>query len=219
MVQVFQPEEVSFDLKNPRYNIAPTQIIPVVAVCEDKKRLLASQWGFVPGWAQDPLIGSRMINARAETLAIKPAFKSSFLHNRCLIPADGFYEWHTTGKDKQAFYIHAEDDDTFAFAGLYSVWNGAATGPLTSCTIVTTAADSLMSPIHDRMPVILPESKWDAWLDPGETREEIIQRILQTPHGRQMRMYMVSMLVNSPTNDTEQCIAEYHPGPAKDLFT
>jgi putative SOS response-associated peptidase YedK len=211
LVAVFQPDIVDADIQRPRFNIAPMQTVPALILREDKRTLLAAQWGFVPHWARDPKIGNRMINARSETLTAKPAFKSAVRHTRCLIPADGFYEWKVTGQKKQPFHIHAEDDALFAFAGLYSIHDELSPDGFISCTIITTAAERFMIHVHDRMPVILNESRWNDWLDPAKTDDETIQGLLGSPSEKKMRMTMVSTLVNSPTNDGEQCIAECQP--------
>src|SRR5690554_4724101 len=169
-------------LLEPSYNVAPTN--DVYAVTEDgtTRRVDAFHWGLVPSWAKDPKIGSRMINARAETLATKNAFRSSFRRRRCIVPVDGFYEWRTVPgqRRKQPVYIHRPDGEPLAFAGLWSVWqrDGDTGPPLRSCTIVTTTANETLAPVHDRMPVILPPSRWDEWLDPANDDTETLGRLL-----------------------------------------
>jgi len=155
----------------PEYNVAPTT--DVYAVFEDgSTRVLAPfHWGLVPFWAKDPSIGNRMINARADGLATKNAYRNAFKRRRCLVPADGFYEWRavTGQKTKQPYFIHRRDDEPLAFAGLWETWTpkgGDGTDRLRSTTIITTDANETMAPIHDRMPVVLPPSAWDRWLDP-----------------------------------------------------
>ncbi|TNE92543.1 MAG: SOS response-associated peptidase [Deltaproteobacteria bacterium] len=155
------------DGMHPLYNIAPTDPVPGVVQGKDGSRLMWEfRWGLIPFWAKDPKIGVRMINARAETIATKPAFKDSFKHRRMLVVADGFYEWRTEDGVKQPYHIRRIDRLPFAMAGLYAKWKPPGTdSPLVSCTIVTTEPNALTSQIHDRMPVILPPETWDAWLD------------------------------------------------------
>lgn len=191
----------------PRYNVAPTQ--PVLAVPNnrpDKMELML--WGLIPGWAKDTAIGSKMINARAETLAEKPSFKHAYKRRRCLILADGFYEWKAISgsRAKQPMYIHLKDRQPFAFAGLWEVWHPGDENIL-SCTIITTEPNEFMADIHTRMPAILPPSAWEDWLDPAEKKPEELDRLLRPYPAAEMAAYPVSMLVNSPANDTAECIA------------
>ena len=207
IIAAFEPVTVKAGLDHPRYNIAPMQKVPVVRGARGARVLEDCQWGFIPSWAKDQADGSRMINARAETVAAKPAFRAAFLKTRCLIPADGFYEWQETESGKQPVYIHPADDEPFVFAGLYSAWTGAGPGTmLLSCTIVTKDADEFMAPIHRRMPVILPQEAWDAWTDPANADAAGLLRILAGAHGRQLTRLNVSKVVNSPANDDERCI-------------
>lgn len=208
VLAVFAPHGVSTDLSLPRYNIAPMQQVPVVTSQGGERILGNCQWGFVPEWARDSSIGSRMINARVETVAVKPAFRQAFRTGRCLIPADGFYEWRTSEAGKQPFLIRTVDSEPFAFAGLCSSWNDVSTGQrLNSCTILTRAADSFMAPVHDRMPVILPDVFWNAWLERSQNADVLIQQILAAAVAKPLVMARVSKLVNSPANDSEDCIA------------
>ena len=208
VVAVFAPRTIKADISRPRYNIAPMQQVPVVTGRGEERTLRDCQWGLVPGWARDPSVGNRMINARIETVAVKPAYRTAFLHGRCLIPADGFYEWQKTRAGKKPIRIHALDNEPFAFAGLYSAWSGdGSTQVLLSCVILTREADDFMAQVHNRMPVILPEALWEAWTDPSGTAETILQRVVAEPFGRKLVMTRVSDLVNSPANDSEQCIA------------
>lgn len=191
----------------PRYNVAPTQ--PVLAVPNnhpDKMEFML--WGLIPGWAKDTAIGSKMINARAETLAEKPSFKHAYKRRRCLILADGFYEWQTIpgSKAKQPMFIHLADRKPFGFAGLWETWHPGDENIL-SCTIITTEPNELMSKIHNRMPVILPPSAWEEWLDPAELKPEALDHLLKAYPASEMAAYPVSTLVNSPANDTPDCIA------------
>ena len=156
-------------LFEPRYNVAPTQLVPAVRQEDGKRRLAMLRWGLIPSWAKDAKIGYRLINARSDTVATKPSFRSAFKRRRCLVAADGFYEWKRDGKVKQPFFIHRRDEEPFAFAGLWEGWENPEDGKeVQSCSLTTTEANELMAPIHDRMPVILAESAYDRWLDAGE---------------------------------------------------
>jgi putative SOS response-associated peptidase YedK len=157
-----------------RYNIAPTQD---VLVLNAERQLVWKRWGLIPSWAKDAKIGNSLINARADGVADKPSFRSAFKRGRCLVIADGFYEWRKDGKVKQPFFIHMKDDRPFAFAGLAEHWSKGEK-PIDSCTIITTDPNSMMAPIHDRMPVILPKDAYDVWLDPGFQDKE---RLLALP--------------------------------------
>lgn len=191
----------------PRYNIAPTQPVAVVAN-DGKNRLDFYTWGLIPAWAKDPQIGSRMINARAETLAEKPSFKTAFRRRRCLILADGFYEWQKqpTGKAKTPMYIRLASQQPFAFAGLWERWNSQDGSMILSCTIITTEPNELMQTIHNRMPVILPAEAYQKWLEPGEQNLEELAPLLKPYPAEHMVGHPVSTLVNSPANDLPQCI-------------
>jgi len=200
------PETVDL---SPRYNIAPSQAVAVVRHLPGKniRQLDLLRWGLVPGWAKDIKISYRMINARAETLAQKPAFRTAFKKRRCLIAADGFYEWLHSGKTKQPFFVHLKNGGVFGFAGLWESWKDHDGNLIESCTIITTSANSLVQKIHDRMPVILPPAKYDAWLTDG-SRENFLQQLLAPYPSDEMEAYKVSPEVNSPKNDTAACI---HP--------
>ncbi|MFY9569979.1 MAG: SOS response-associated peptidase, partial [Blastocatellia bacterium] len=175
------------------------------------KQLLSMRWGLVPYWATDPKIGSKLINARAETLADKAAFKDAFRRRRCLVAADGFYEWEKTGGKKTPLFIHLKSQRSFVFAGLYDKWSSPLGETLLSCTIITTEANDLVRPIHDRMPVILPKDLADLWLD-AEIDDHRLLDLLQPYPADKMSAYQVSTLVNSVKNDSPQCIE-----PASDL--
>jgi putative SOS response-associated peptidase YedK len=199
----------------PRYNIAPSQ--PVAVVPNDGKNTLDFYvWGLVPFWAKDPKIGNRMINARAETLAEKPSFKSAFRRRRCLVLADGFYEWRrkpnasgskSTGA-KTPMYIKMTSGEPFAFAGLWETWNAPDGSQLISCNIITTEPNELVSQIHNRMPVILPTTAYQTWLDPHERAPSELSPLLKPYPSNQMVSYPVSKQVNNPTNDLPTCIQE-----------
>ena len=191
----------------PRYNIAPTQ--PVAVVPNDgKNKLDFFTWGLVPSWAKDPAIGNRMINARAETLAEKPAFRAAFRRRRCLILADGFFEWRQEpgGKRKTPMYIQLQSGKPFALAGLWELWHSTDGSDILSCTIITTTPNELMETIHNRMPVILPPTAYSLWLDPGEKNPEEVSPLLRPYPAEVMTAYPISLLVNDPKNDRPEII-------------
>jgi putative SOS response-associated peptidase YedK len=192
----------------PRYNIAPTQ--PILAIPNDgKNKADFFLWGLIPSWSKDPSIANKLINARGETIAEKPSFRGSFKYKRCLIPADGFYEWKTeTGqKTKTPYFIHMKDRKPFAFAGLWDEWHSPEGSMLRTCTIITTEPNELMSNLHNRMPVILDKKNYAEWLEPApQTRENLIHLIQPFPADR-MSAYPVSTLVNVPNNDRIELIA------------
>ena len=202
-------EEFGFDASSvelpPNYNVAPTQGVAAVLAENGHRRLEILRWGLIPSWADDPQIGSRMINARAETAPEKPSFRKSFRERRCLIPADGFYEWKRTNGAKQPYYIHMKAGRTFAFAGLWESWKGDGGPEIRSCTILTTKPNALAGEIHDRMPVILPTGSYDVWLDPEADRDELYGLLAPYPED-EMEAYPVSRFVNSPQNNDPQCI-------------
>ena len=206
-IQAAFPELIVPDGIEPRYNIAPSQ--PVAVVPNDgQNRLDFFVWGLIPSWAKDPSIGNRLINARAESLAEKPSFRSAFRRRRCLVLADGFYEWRQEPgrKTKTPMYIQLQDGRPFAFAGLWENWNSPDGSNILSCTIITTEPNSLMSNIHNRMPVILPHEKFDAWLDPEEQEPARLSQLLAPYPPDIMQAHPVSMLVNSPANESPDCV-------------
>lgn len=191
----------------PRFNIAPTQ--PVLAIPNDDKNTADFfVWGLIPMWAKDPGIGNRLINARAETLAEKPAFRGSLKHKRCLILADGFYEWKAgpTGKIKTPFFIHMNHRRPFAFAGLWDSWSGPDGSQVKSCTIITTVPNNLMALIHNRMPVILHPRDYAKWLDPSTQTPDGLTPLLKPYPDDEMNAYPVSTLVNKPGNDLPELV-------------
>lgn len=197
-----------------RFNLAPTQEAAVVRVPSPgaPRHLDLLRWGLVPYWAEDPSIGNRMINARSESVADKPAYRSSFRKQRCLVPTDGFYEWKKEGKLKQPYHIRRKDRLPFAFAGLWSRWRpkGGGVGdiqPLETFTILTTDANELIRPLHDRMPVIIGPESFDLWLDPRVDDRARLQELLVPYDPSVMETVPVSRLVNSPANDVADCIA------------
>ncbi len=190
-----------------RYNIAPTQSVPVIRQDprEPVRRASLMRWGLVPYWAKDVSVGYKMINARAETAAEKPAFKESLQRRRCLIPADGFYEWPRRVKAKQPFHFGLQDDSLFAFAGLWDRWRAPDGTTLETCTIPTTTPNQLLADVHDRMPAILPPTIYDLWLDPGFRDLAAITAMLKPYDARQMRRHAVSTRVNNVANDDSEC--------------
>jgi putative SOS response-associated peptidase YedK len=193
----------------PRYNIAPTQSAPVVRPAADGtgRELAMLRWGLIPSWAKDASIGNKMINARAETVAEKPSFRSAFRHRRCLVPADGFYEWRREGEIRQPFRIGMKGGAPFAFAGLWESWTGQEDGTaIETFTIITTNANRRLLPIHARMPVILAPEAYDTWLDVGPRTAEPALAILRPFREDPMAFYRVSTHVNSPRNDDPNCL-------------
>ncbi len=204
--ETFSWLNISGDIK-PRYNIAPSQPIAVVPN-DGKKRLDFFVWGLIPSWAKDPQIGTRLINARSETLAQKPSFRAAYRRRRCLVLADGFYEWRKEpgSKSKTPMYIQMESRDPFAFAGLWESWHSSDGSEVLSCTIITTEPNSLLKRIHNRMPVILPRDGYNRWLDPEEREPAQLVDLLQPYPAEEMIAYPVSRLVNSPNNENPACI-------------
>ena len=190
----------------PRYNIAPTQ--PVLAVVNDGgRRAEFMRWGLIPFWAKDPKIGSRMINAVGETAAAKPAFRAAFKKRRCLVLADGFFEWRKEGKAKVPTYIFLKSGEPFAMAGLWETWKNPEGELLRSCTIVTTQPNEFIAPIHNRMPVILSQETEALWLDPMTEEASTLNPLLIPSPSEDLDSYVVSNLVNSPKNSGPECIA------------
>jgi putative SOS response-associated peptidase YedK len=199
LVETFEIEEYPSSI-TPNYNIAPTQEVAAVVEEEDKRKLEMLHWGLIPSWAKDPAIGNKMINARAETVSEKPSFRSAFKKRRCLILADGFYEWKKTDDGKQPYHVKMEDGSPFAFAGLWESW-GKNGEEIHSCTIITTEANDLMSEIHHRMPVILPPEDHAMWLDPDFDEKEPLTTLLKPYPADAMEAYPVSRKVNKPSNN------------------
>lgn len=202
----FRLEDTALDLK-PRYNIAPGQEAPVV-IHEATKTPAMMRWGLVPSWAKDPAIGNKMINARAETITEKPSFKRLIERRRCLVLADGFYEWRKEERGKVPMRFVLKNRDPFAFAGLWDRWRTPDGAELRTFTIITTAANELMRPVHDRMPVILAPDAEEPWLDAGSVNPAAILSSLKPYPSESMEAYDVTTLVNSPKNDRPECIAE-----------
>lgn len=200
-----------FDLSDvpelaPRYNIAPTQDVAAVRTGEGGGReLVKLHWGLIRSWAKERAMGARMINARAETLVEKPAFRSAFRARRCLLVADGFYEWQKLGTRKQPHFIGFKDGRPFAFAGLWERWRGEGSEHVESCTIVTTEANELLAPIHDRMPVILNPDDFALWINPSVSETDRLTGLLGPYPSEPLQAYPVSLLVNNPASDTPAC--------------
>jgi putative SOS response-associated peptidase YedK len=189
------------------YNIAPGQEVMAVVKAEAELRAGSLRWGLVPAWAKDPKIGYRMINARAETAAEKPSFRRALRQRRCLILADGFYEWRRAGRQKTPMYIRLRSGEPFAFAGLWEWWHGPDGIPLSSCAILTTGANALMQPIHHRMPVILDRAAESLWLDNEITEPQALLPVLAPFDAEAMDAYEVSSEVNSARHNSPACIA------------
>ncbi len=187
----------------PRYNIAPSQEVPGVRHREERE-LAMLRWGLIPSWAKDIKTGYRMVNARAETVAQRPAFRAAFRRRRCLLPADGFYEWQARGRYKQPYFIRRKDGDLMAFAGLWEHWEGEGE-VIESCTLIVTDANPLLRPIHDRMPVIIDRADYDRWLLPTEDFAGLLALLRPYPEGA-LEAYPVSPYVNNPRHDDPRCI-------------
>ncbi len=204
LIKTFLVDEAYTQL-GPSYNIAPGNRVLSVVVKEGRRLLVDFQWGLVPHWAQDPSIGRRLINARAESVAGKPSFKSAFTSRRCLIISSGFYEWRNEGTRKVPFFIRLESGKSFSFAGLYESWTSPDGIELRTCTIITTEPNAIMKPIHNRMPVILPRDREARWLDFSADQDKAMG-VLEPYPNDDMIAYPVSPQVNSPKNDSPECI-------------
>lgn len=220
-VAAYFDTEAPETLLEPSWNVAPTKDVYAVLADGSTRHLDAFHWGLVPRWAKDPKIGSRLINARAETLATSNAFRSAFRKRRCIVPVTGFYEWRKTPgvKVKQPFFVHHPDGVPYAFAGLWEVWRGpdGDQEPLRSCTIVTTTPNEPMRAIHDRMPVILPPKRWDRWLDRDEEDTDLLGQLLVPASPEVIAMRPVSTQVNNVRNDGPELTDEAAPADLADL--
>jgi len=202
----FHADLPSFDYQ-PRYNIAPGQRITAVIAHEGKNRIGELKWGLVPSWAKDEKIGYKTLNAKAETVHEKPAFKTAFLRRRCVIPADGFYEWQKTADDKQPMRILLKNHEIFGMAGLYDTWVAPDGSKLHSCTLITTKPNGLVAPIHDRMPVILRREDEAIWLDRERQDPELLHSLLVPFPEDEMMFYPVDKMVGNVRNEVPACIA------------
>jgi putative SOS response-associated peptidase YedK len=206
LAKKFQTENL-LDLQ-PSYNVAPSQTIPIIRNEQGHRLFALAKWGLIPSWAKDIKIGYNTINARADTVAEKPSFRSAFQHRRCLIPADGYFEWQETvgSKTKQPWYISLKSQEPIALAGLWEHWQGKDGSVIESCTIIVTAGNELMQPIHDRMPVILSPKTWDTWLDTTNNNKQGLQTLLTQYPSDEMTAWRVSTQVNSPRHNDRNCI-------------
>ena len=236
LAERFQVDEVKVDGDEANYNVAPRALVMAVRQRDDERVLSRLRWGLVPSWAKDVSMGDRMINARAETVATKPAYQRAFAKKRCIIPADGFYEWKVVGPPstpkgrpkKQPMFVHRRDGEPLAFAGLWEVWkvpegpdgqrpDAAAIdgvgddGWLRSCVIVTTSANDMLSPIHERMPVLLPESAWADWLDPANEDTDALRGLLVPAPDDILEVWPVSSAVNKADNNTPDLVRPVPP--------
>jgi putative SOS response-associated peptidase YedK len=233
LVERFGVDEVVIeDTPEPDYNVAPRKAVmtivqrglddPETAADGGVRVLEEMRWGLVPSWSKDVKIGDRLINARAESLAEKSAFKTAFRKRRCIIPADGFYEWRRLEgpKRKQPMFIHRRDGEPIGFAGLWEVWRESADEPwLLSCAIVTTRANATMEPIHDRMPVMLPETGWDPWLDVRIHERDVLDPLLEPAPDADIEVWPVSTNVNRADNNGPELVERVEPETPNTLFS
>ncbi|MBT3878316.1 MAG: SOS response-associated peptidase [Candidatus Scalindua sp.] len=195
----------------PRYNISPSHYVYIISRNANQENILEMmKWGLVPSWSKDPKMGNRMINARVETVAIKPSFKHILKTNRCLVPCSGFYEWKTVDKRKVPYYIGLKNSKTFCLAGLYDIWTDSDGNNLKTFTIITTQPNNTLKPIHSRMPVILHEELEDQWLNTKTQDPDSIVRLLRSYPDDDMISHVVSSEVNNPENDNPQLIKQVH---------
>lgn len=204
----FGADDVATEAPAPSYNVAPTDQVFAVAEHDDRRLLGAFRWGLIPWWAKEKKIGARNINARSESVASKPSFRDSFQQRRCLIPADGFYEWERKDKGKLPHYIYASDGHPLALAGLWATWRDPEDENirLRTCTVITGVPNDRVAGIHDRMPVILPADSWDAWLDRNNTDVDELQSLLGVYPSGALSEHAVSTLVNSVANNVPELI-------------
>ena len=228
LVARFSVDEPAAARHEPSYNVAPRATVYAVrdrdggdgdrSEDQGRRRYLSDlRWGLIPSWAKDPKVGDRMINARAESLADKPAYERAFRRHRCLVPAEGFYEWHGRGSRKQPMFVHRRDGEPMAFAGLWAAWRDAhdADGEwLRSCAIVTTNANDALAPLHDRMPVVLEERDWDRWLDPDSGDVDTLSDLLRPASDDLLVAYPVGTAVNSAENDGPELVERVELEPS-----
>lgn len=212
-VLIASPETIqqSFDLTTvpaelpPRYNIAPTQAVAVITN-ETPRGLTFLKWGLIPSWSKDPSAAARMINARSETASEKPSFRTAFRRRRCIIPADGFYEWQQRGTDKIPMFIHLRDRNLMGMAGIWEIWQSPDGSEVRTCSILTTGANDFMRNFHERMPVILSPEDYNLWLSPKEEPVPVLQNLMQPYLTEAFTAYEVSKAVNKPVNDSAALI-------------
>jgi putative SOS response-associated peptidase YedK len=201
----FSVESPVADMPRPRYNIAPTQDVPII-IRRSPNQLIMMRWGLIPFWSKDEKVGSKLINARAETVAERPAFRTSVKDKRCLVPTTGFYEWKDTGKGKVPYLARRTDEKLFAMAGLYDHWKDPYGKEVLSFTIITTAANELMADIHDRMPVILAREDESEWLEPSPLPKDEMERLFRPFPSEKMEAYQVSKAVNDASKDSAELV-------------
>jgi putative SOS response-associated peptidase YedK len=194
-----------------RYNVAPTQPVPVVRLWEGRRQFALVRWGLIPAWVKDPRTFSLLINARGESVADKPAFRNAMKRRRCLFPADGFYEWRRDGETKRPHFIHARDGTPLAFAGLWETWTGPGGEEMETAAIVTTVANKTLAPIHDRMPVIVAPEAFDMWLDPNADAT-MAAALIAPANDDLLEAYEISSAVNRTANDSAELIIPVTPG-------
>jgi putative SOS response-associated peptidase YedK len=207
VVEEYFDVETEVEDWSPRYNVAPTQPVPVIRQHpkEPHRDLSLLRWGLIPSWAKDSSAVTSLINARSETAATLPAFRDAFQLRRCLIPTDGFYEWKRTRTVKQPYCFEMNDGELFAFAGVWDRWRGPDNQWIRSFSILTTTPNAVTSSVHDRMPVILGRENYDFWLDPGMTNVQAVSELLKPYNASRMRCYPVSNRVNQVQNDDAEC--------------
>jgi putative SOS response-associated peptidase YedK len=198
------PEQPNFP---PRYNVAPTQPVPIVRLADGKRQFVLMRWGLIPAWVKDPKQFSLLINARADSVVDKPAFRAAMRRRRCLIPADGFYEWQDIGGRKQPYFVRLKKSGPFGFAGLWETWTGPNGEELDTAAIVTTKANRTLSAIHDRMPVILPPEAFELWLDSAHVDANTAAALLTSARDDLLEAYAISPAVNRVANDSEALLA------------
>jgi putative SOS response-associated peptidase YedK len=206
------PEQPNFPA---RYNVAPTQPIPVVRLAEGKRQFALMRWGLIPAWVKDPKTFSLLINARSDSVIAKPAFRNAMRRRRCLIPADGFYEWKEIGGCKQPYFVRLKKSGPFAFAGLWETWTGPNGEEMDTVAIVTTNANRTLAALHDRMPVILPPEAYELWLDTAKVDGQIAAALLVPARDDLLEAYEVSPAVNRAANDDARLIEPLPPGAAQ----
>jgi putative SOS response-associated peptidase YedK len=192
-------------LLDARYNVSPTQAVAAVRSTDEERALSRLRWGLIPSWASDPAIGNKLLNARAETVAEKPSFRSAFKKRRCLIPASGFYEWKKEGRAKQPFFIRPRDEGLFVFAGLWECWHSPSDAAVETCTILTTAANELMQPLHERIPVIVSPDADELWLDPNASPDVLRSLLVPYPDAK-METFAVNDWVSNSRHEGKRCL-------------
>ena len=207
--EVFNPGNTEPLGLSPRYNIVPSQQIPIIRTTETSREMVLAKWGLIPNWSKESKSKYSTINARIESVAEKPTYRTPFKHRRCLLPTDGFYEWKVINGNKVPHHIRMRDDSVFAFAGLWDHWEGEDTS-IESCSIIVMPANEVMGPIHERLPAIIAPAHYELWLDSRITDKQEIMRYLTSAPSSQLTAYPVSTWVNSPKNNDERCVQPAH---------